>query len=31
MLHTHIMYTHIGAMRMVFPFVKGINTEAARW
>ena len=31
--HTHIMYTHIGAMRMVLrknPLVEGVNTEAAR-
>ena len=37
--HTHIMYTHIGAMRMFFftslctettPLVEGVNTEAAR-
>ena len=40
--HTHIMYTHIGAMRWFFhesmyinplrknPLVEGVNTEAAR-
>ena len=33
-IHTlHIMYTHIGAMRIVYkstPLVEGVNTEAAR-